>query len=134
MSAIMAHKTGRCSTPDTGATRRKGLAGLRDRSQRPLHCPHETPAEAVGKDHLSADQLPLRPGKDLHGPQALPRHRDQQLRDVADPQARTPVPAPSKRSTSVLQWGSSATSGTLGPVVKPPRRPSGEAALTGLAF
>jgi hypothetical protein len=23
--------------------------GLRDRSKRPLHCPHETPAEVVGK-------------------------------------------------------------------------------------
>jgi transposase len=27
----------------------EGLAGLRDRSRRPLHCPHETPAEVVGK-------------------------------------------------------------------------------------
>ena len=26
-----------------------GLAGLRDRSKRPLHCPHETPSEVVGK-------------------------------------------------------------------------------------
>jgi hypothetical protein len=26
-----------------------GVAGLRDRSKRPLHCPHETPAEVVGK-------------------------------------------------------------------------------------
>ena len=26
-----------------------GLAGLRDRSKRPQHCPHETPAEVVGK-------------------------------------------------------------------------------------
>jgi transposase InsO family protein len=27
----------------------EGLAGLRDRSKRPLTCPHETPAEVVGK-------------------------------------------------------------------------------------
>jgi transposase len=27
----------------------EGLAGLRDRSRRPQHCPHETPAEVVGK-------------------------------------------------------------------------------------
>ena len=27
----------------------EGVAGLRDRSRRPLHCPHETPAEVVGK-------------------------------------------------------------------------------------
>jgi len=27
----------------------EGPAGLRDRSRRPLHCPHETPAEVVGK-------------------------------------------------------------------------------------
>jgi transposase-like protein len=26
-----------------------GLAGLRDRSKRPAHCPHETPAEVVAK-------------------------------------------------------------------------------------
>ena len=29
--------------------REEGLAGLRDRSKRPLHCPHETPAEVVAK-------------------------------------------------------------------------------------
>jgi transposase len=27
----------------------EGLAGLRDRSRRPQHCPHETPSEVVGK-------------------------------------------------------------------------------------
>jgi transposase len=27
----------------------EGLAGLRDRSKRPAHCPHETPAEVVAK-------------------------------------------------------------------------------------
>ena len=27
----------------------EGPAGLRDRSRRPLHCPHETPSEVVGK-------------------------------------------------------------------------------------
>lgn len=27
----------------------EGLAGLRDRSTRPLHCPHETSSEVVGK-------------------------------------------------------------------------------------
>ena len=27
----------------------EGLAGLRDRSKRPLHCPHETPSEVVAK-------------------------------------------------------------------------------------
>ena len=27
----------------------EGLAGLRDRSTRPAHCPHETPAEVVAK-------------------------------------------------------------------------------------
>jgi transposase len=27
----------------------EGLAGLRDRSKRPQHCPHETPAEVVSK-------------------------------------------------------------------------------------
>jgi transposase len=27
----------------------EGLAGLRDRSRRPLHCPHETSSEVVGK-------------------------------------------------------------------------------------
>jgi transposase InsO family protein len=34
----------------------EGLAGLRDRSKRPLTCPHETPAEVVGKIiYLRAD-------------------------------------------------------------------------------
>jgi transposase-like protein len=27
----------------------EGVAGLRDRSRRPLHCQHETPSEVVGK-------------------------------------------------------------------------------------
>jgi transposase-like protein len=37
----------------------EGPAGLRDRSKRPAHCPHETPAEVVAKIIYLAAELPL---------------------------------------------------------------------------
>ena len=71
----------------------EGLAGLRDRSKRPLHCPHETPAEVVAKIiYLRTNYHSAR--RRSHVPQALPRHRHQQLRGVADPAAGRPVPLP----------------------------------------
>jgi hypothetical protein len=68
----------------------EGLAGLRDGVQAAGALPARDTRRGHREDHLPADQLPLRPGEDLHVLPALPRHRDQQLRGVADPQAAGP--------------------------------------------
>jgi transposase InsO family protein len=41
----------------------EGLAGLRDRSRRPLHCPHETPSEVVEKIICLRTNYHVGPGK-----------------------------------------------------------------------
>ena len=55
-----------------------GEDGLRDGSSRPHHVPHATKAEAP--------ELPLRPEQDRDVSGALPRHRDQPVGGLADPE------------------------------------------------
>jgi hypothetical protein len=71
-----------------------GLAGLRDRSRRPLHCLHETPAEVVGKIIYLRTNYHFGPGEDLDVPQALPRRRDQHLGGLADRGAELQLAGP----------------------------------------
>src|SRR5215475_1262275 len=71
----------------------EGLAGLRDRSRRPAHCPHETPAEVVAKIIYLRQNYHFGPAKIS---MYLKRYHDIEVSNsggVADPQARRLVPA-----------------------------------------
>ena len=70
-----------------------GLEGLRDRSRRPHVSPNATKAEVIGKIVYLRQTLPLRTAQDRDVSQALPRHRDLTLGDLADPEAPGHEPA-----------------------------------------
>src|SRR5215831_10651687 len=72
----------------------EGPAGLRDRSTRPAHCPHETPAGVVAKIIYLRTNYHFGPAKIAMYLKRYPRRRDQHLRRLADPQAAGPEPAP----------------------------------------
>jgi transposase-like protein len=71
----------------------EGPAGLRDRSKRPQSCPHETPTEIVGKIIYLRQNYHFGAHQDRDVPEAVPRHPDQRLRRVADPQTAGHEPA-----------------------------------------
>ena len=55
----------------------EGLAGLRDRSKRPLHCPHETPAEVDSRGSSSTEKyLHILPDSDETALEALSKMRN----------------------------------------------------------
>ena len=66
----------------------EGVADRRDRSRRPSNSPRATEPRGRGQDPLPAPELPLRAPEDRHVPGPLSRHRDLDVRRLADPQTR----------------------------------------------
>ena len=98
--------------------------GGRCRAAGPLQAALDSPrATDRGRrqDHLPAPELPLRAPEDLDVPEALPRHRDQPLRGLADPQAPGPQPAPGLPALQAPRALASATRSRC-PATGPDRR------------
>jgi transposase-like protein len=70
-----------------------GLDGLRDRSHRPQVSPNATRTEVVGKIIYLRQHYHFGPARIAMYLKALPRHPDQPLGRVADPQAAGVEPA-----------------------------------------